>query len=72
MAAEIFGRHGKHAAEQVAEVVGKVGIDAAYKGIFAKAGVRTKVHFAQQKIAEGVRPETLGHVARFHNIAKRF
>ena len=38
-AAKIFGGHGKHAAEQVAKVVGKIGVDAPHKGIVAKAGV---------------------------------
>ena len=38
-AAKILGGHGKHAAEQVAKVVGKVGVDAPHKGIVAKAGV---------------------------------
>ncbi len=44
---EILVGHGKHAAEKIAQVVSKVGIDALDQAALIKTGVRAKMHFAQ-------------------------
>ena len=72
LALKILGRHGQHAAEQVAQVVGQVGVDAGHHAFFTEGGIGTEMHLAQQEIAEGVQTVLLAHLQRFHNVAQGF
>ena len=72
LALKILGRHGQHAAEQVAQVVGQVGVDAGHHAFFTEGGIGTEMHLAQQEIAEGVQTVLLAHLQRFHHVAQGF
>ena len=47
LALEILGVHGQHAAEQVAEVIGEIGIEAGDQRLFGEAGGNTGTHPAR-------------------------
>lgn len=64
LALEIFGGHGKHAAEKIAQIIGQISINPSNERFLAEICVRAEMHLAQEKIAERVRPETTAQIRR--------
>lgn len=69
---EVFAVHGQDAAEQVAQVVGQIGVDAGGHGLVREGGVGSEVHFPQQEVPEGVQAEMSGRLSGVHHVAQGF
>ena len=66
----VLGGHGQHAAEQVAEIIGEVGVDTGDKGIVIEVGVGAEVHLGEHEVAEGIGAEELNHALRMDDVAE--
>ena len=71
-AAKVLFDHGHRAADQVAQVVRQIGIDAAQDGFQRAVAIRAKGHFAQQVIAQRVHAIALHNRLGIHHIALGF
>ena len=69
-AREVALLHGEHAARQVAEPVGEVGIEACHQRRLAELRVLPEGHVAQQVVAERVHPVAPLHGERAHHVAE--
>ena len=67
--AEVLTHHGGGAADQVAQVVGQVGVDAADEGLVGEVAVGAEGELPQQEVAQGVHPVALGQQIGVHHIA---
>ena len=63
--------HRNHAAEQVAEVVGEIGIEPPDERLLAEARVLPQRHFGHQEIPERVHAVAVNHVHRIDHVAQR-
>ena len=70
-AAEVFLAHGNGAAEQVAQVVGQVAVDAVDQGLVGEHAVVAKGNLTQQEVADGVHAVAVTQDHRVHNVAHR-
>ncbi len=70
-AATVARGHVQHAAEQVPQVVGKVSVIAADKGLLGKAGILPQIHLGHHKVAEGIQPIAVNHVHRVDGVPQR-
>ena len=71
-AAEIFLHHGDRAADEVAQIVGKVGVDAVDEQLVGEIAVRAERKRAQQEEAQRVRAVALGQQIRIDDVALGF
>ena len=68
-AAEVLFAHGHGAAEQVAQVVGQVGVDAVDEGLVGEHTVVAEGDLTQQEVADGVHAVALAQDHRVHHVA---
>ena len=71
-AAKVFLDHGDAAREQVAEVVGKIGVDTVNQRFVGVYAVASKGDFAQQKIADGIHAVALAQYGGIDDVAEGF
>ena len=70
-AAAILLDHRHRAAEQIAQVVGKVGVDALHQRQLREVAVEAKRHLAEQEVAEHVAAIERDHLVRIDDVALR-
>ena len=70
-AAEVFGGHGQGAAEQVAEIVGQLAVDAVNEGLVGKVGVQAEGSFPEEEEADRVGPIAGDQAVGLHHIVER-
>ena len=63
-------QHAQRSVEQIAEIVGQVGVDAFGDGELAEAGVEPEGHVAQQEVAKGVVAVLLLEIEGPHHVAE--
>ena len=71
-AAEVFLTHRDRAGEQVAQVVGQVGVDAVDQRFVGERAVVAERHFAQQEVAHGVHAVAVAQLDGVDDVALRF
>ncbi len=71
-AAYVLLDHGQDAAQQVAEIIGQVGVQPADQGVFTEAGIQSEDHLSQEEVAQGVPAVFLGEIERPNHIAETF
>ena len=71
-AAEVLLAHGNGAAEQVAQVVGQVAVDAIDQGLVGEHAVVAKGDLTQQEVADGVHAVAVAQDHGVHHIALGF
>ena len=63
-AVQVAADHAQGALQQVAQVVGEVGVEAGDQRLLAEVGVQAERHLAQQEVAEGVQAVLVLQVER--------
>src|SRR5208282_1889348 len=66
----VFLGHSEKPAQQVAEVVCKIGIYTPYQCIFREIPVKTERHLSEQKVSEGINPVFICHCIRIYHVAE--
>ena len=69
VAAKVLVGHGGGAAQQVAEVVGQIHVDAVDEQLIGEVAVRTEREVTQQEVAQRVGAVALGQQVRVHDVA---
>ena len=72
LAAKVLLYHGHRAADQIAQVIGQVGVYAPQQRRRGKLAVRGEVGLAQQEVAYRIRRVPLAQHHRIHDVAQRF
>ena len=67
--AEIFAHHGGGAGNQIAQIVGQIGIDAADQSLVGKVAVGSERDFAQQEIPDGIHAVAVAQNHRVNHVA---
>ena len=68
----IFFDHGHSAVEQVAQIVGQIGVNASNQRIAGEVAIAAQIDFTQQEVTNGVSAEFVDQGQRINNIALRF
>ena len=71
-AVKVFLYHCHGAADQIAQVVGQIGVDAVQQGFVAELAVAAEGHLSHEEVADGVAAVAVAQHHRVHHIAQRF
>ena len=71
-AVKVLFHHGHGAADQIAKIVGQIGVDAVQQGLVAELAVAAEWHLPHEEVADSVAAVAVAQHHRIHHIAQRF